>query len=70
MRSLYLLLDETFLKLDFLELYAKLTAVLLTFLAIIFVAVVELNLLWRWVRDIRVLYNMVAIIFEPIIYKN
>lgn len=40
MRSLYLLLDETFLKLNFLELYAKLTAVLLTFLAIILVAVV------------------------------
>lgn len=40
MRSLYLLLNETFLKLNFLELYAKLTAVLLTFLAIILVAVV------------------------------
>lgn len=40
MRSLYLLLDETFLKLNFLELYAKLTAVLLTFIAIILVAVV------------------------------
>lgn len=40
MRSLYLLLEETFLKLDFLELYAKLTAVLLTFIAIILVAIV------------------------------
>ena len=30
---------------------------------------VELNLLWRWVRDIRVLYNMVAIIFSPSFIK-
>jgi hypothetical protein len=29
------------------------------------VAEVELNLLWRWVRDIRVLYNMVVVIFSP-----
>ena len=40
MRALYLLLDETFLNLNFLELYAKLTAVVLTFLAIILVSVV------------------------------
>lgn len=40
MRSLYLLLNETFLKLNFLEMYAKLTAVLLTFLAILLLSVI------------------------------
>lgn len=40
MKSLYLLLNETFLNLNFLELYAKLTAVLLTLLAILIVAIV------------------------------
>ncbi|MBL7971878.1 MAG: mechanosensitive ion channel [Prolixibacteraceae bacterium] len=40
MKSLYLLLNETFLNLNFLELYAKLSAVLLTLLAILIVAIV------------------------------
>jgi len=40
MRSLYLLLNEIFLDLDFLELYARLTAVLLTFVAMVIVAVI------------------------------
>ncbi len=40
MRSLYLLLNEILRDLDFLELYARLTAVLLTFLAIVLVAVI------------------------------
>lgn len=40
MKSLYSHLFETFLKLNFLEMYAKLTAVLITFLALIFIAVI------------------------------
>ena len=40
MKSLYLFLNETFLKLNFLEMYARLTAVFLTFLAIVIVAVI------------------------------
>lgn len=57
MRSLYLLLDETFLKLNFLELYAKLTAVFLTFIAIILVAIVV-----HWITKvivIKVIYRFV-----------
>lgn len=40
MKSLYLLLNDTFLKLNFLEMYARLTAVILTFLAVVIVAVI------------------------------
>jgi miniconductance mechanosensitive channel len=40
MKSLYLLLHETFLKLDFLDMYAKLSAVVLTFLGIVLVAMI------------------------------
>ncbi len=40
MKSLYLLLTDTFLKLNFLEMYAKLTAVVLTFLALVILAVI------------------------------
>ncbi|MEI8112161.1 MAG: mechanosensitive ion channel family protein [Bacteroidia bacterium] len=57
MRSLYLLLNEIFLDLDFLELYARLTAVLLTFAAIIIVAVIV-----HWVTKmitIRIIHRLV-----------
>jgi miniconductance mechanosensitive channel len=57
MRSLYLLLNEIFLDLDFLELYARLTAVLLTFVAIIIVAVIV-----HWVTKIitiRIIHRLV-----------
>lgn len=40
MKSLYQLLVDTFLKLNFLEMYAKLTAVIITFLALIVIAVI------------------------------
>ncbi|MDP2337285.1 MAG: mechanosensitive ion channel family protein [Bacteroidota bacterium] len=40
MNALYLLLFETFKELNFLELYARLTAALITFLALIFIAVI------------------------------
>ncbi len=50
MKSLYLLLNETFLKLNFLEMYARLTAILLTILAIIIMAVVV-----HWVTKIIVI---------------
>lgn len=40
MKSLYLLLTDTFLKLNFLEMYAKLSAVLLSILALTVVAVI------------------------------
>jgi len=57
MRSLYLLLNEIFLDLDFHELYARLTAVLLTFAAIIIVAVIV-----HWVTKmitIRIIHRLV-----------
>lgn len=57
MRSLYLLLNETFLKLNFLEMYARLTAVLLTFLAILLVAIVV-----HWITKkitIKVIHRLV-----------
>lgn len=57
MRALYLLLNEIFLNLDFLELYARLTAVLLTFVAIVIVAVIVL-----WITKlivIRIIHKLV-----------
>lgn len=57
MRSLYLLLNETFLKLNFLEMYAKLVAVLLTFLAILLVAIIV-----HWITKkitIKVIHRLV-----------
>jgi miniconductance mechanosensitive channel len=56
-RSLYLLLNEIFLDLDFLELYARLTAVLLTFVVIIVVAVIV-----HWITKIitiRIIHRLV-----------
>ncbi|HZL08393.1 MAG TPA: mechanosensitive ion channel family protein [Prolixibacteraceae bacterium] len=50
MRALYLLLNDTFLELNFLELYAKVSAVLLTLLAILIVAVVV-----HWITKIVVI---------------
>ena len=49
MRSLYLLLNEILIDLDFLELYARLTAILLTFIAIVLVAVIV-----HWITKIIV----------------
>jgi len=57
MRSLYLLLNEIFLDLNFLELYARLMAVLLTFMTIIVVAVII-----HWVTKIitiRIIHQLV-----------
>lgn len=57
MRSLYLLLNETFLKLNFLEMYARLVAVLLTFLAILLVAIIV-----HWITKkitIKVIHRLV-----------
>ena len=57
MRSLYLLLNEIFLDLDFLELYARLAAVLLTFVAMIIVAIIV-----NWITKIivyRVIHRLV-----------
>jgi miniconductance mechanosensitive channel len=57
MKSLYLLLNETFLKLNFLEMYARLTAVFLTFLAIVIVAVIV-----HWITKkivIRVIHRLI-----------
>jgi miniconductance mechanosensitive channel len=57
MRALYLLLNEIFQNLDFLELYARLTAVLLTFVAIVIVAVIVL-----WITKlivIRIIHKLV-----------
>lgn len=50
MRSLYLLLNELFQDLNFLELYARLLAVLVTFLAIILVAVIV-----HWITKVIVI---------------
>jgi miniconductance mechanosensitive channel len=50
MRSLYLLLNEILMDLDFLELYARLTAILLTFIAIVLVAVIV-----HWITKIIVI---------------
>lgn len=57
MRSLYLLLNEIFLDLNFLELYARLTAVLLTFVTIIILAIIV-----HWVTKtitIRIIHQLV-----------
>ncbi len=57
MRSIYLLLNETLLEMNFLEQYAKLTAVILTFLAITLVAVFV-----HWITKIiiiRVIHRLV-----------
>lgn len=57
MKSLYLLLNETFLKLDFLEMYARLTAILLTFVTIVIVAIIV-----HWITKIiviRVIHKLV-----------
>ncbi len=57
MRSLYLLLNEAFLDLNFLELYARLTAILLTFVALLIVAVIV-----HWITKaivIRVIHKLV-----------
>lgn len=57
MRALYLFLNETFLKWDFLEMYAKLSSVLLTFLAIILVAMIV-----HWITKIitiKVIHRLV-----------
>ena len=49
MRSLYLLLNDLFRDLNFLELYAKLTAVMLTVLAIFILAMIV-----HWITKILV----------------
>jgi len=57
MRALYLLLNETFLELHFLEMYARLTAVLLTFVVLILIAVVV-----HWITKvitIKVIHRLV-----------
>jgi miniconductance mechanosensitive channel len=57
MRSLYLILNEVFLDLNFLELYAQLTAILLTFVALLIVAVIV-----HWITKvivIRVIHKLV-----------
>lgn len=57
MKSLFLLLNDTFLKLNFLEVYAKLTAVLLTLLAILLVAIIV-----YWITSkiiVRVIHRLV-----------
>jgi len=57
MKSLYLLLTETFIKLNFLEMYARLSAVILTFLALLLVAVIV-----HWITKIitiRVIHKLV-----------
>jgi miniconductance mechanosensitive channel len=57
MKSLYLLLNETFLKLNFLDMYAKLSSVILTFLALIILAVIV-----HWVTKkitIKVIHRLV-----------
>jgi miniconductance mechanosensitive channel len=57
MRSLYLLLNEVFLDLNFPELYAQLTAILLTFIALLIVAVIV-----HWITKvivIRVIHKLV-----------
>lgn len=57
MRSLYLLLNEVFLDLNFLELYARLSAILLTFVALVLVAVIV-----HWMTKvivIRVIHKLV-----------
>jgi len=58
MKSLYLLLNETFLKLNFLEMYARLSAVLLTIVAIFILAVIV-----HWITKvitIRVIHRLVV----------
>jgi miniconductance mechanosensitive channel len=50
MKALYLLLHKIFLEMDFLEMYAQLSAVLLTFLAIVLVAMVV-----HWITQILVI---------------
>lgn len=57
MRSLYLLLNNIFLDLDFLEMYARLTAVILSILALVIIAVVV-----HWITKmivIRVIHRLV-----------
>jgi miniconductance mechanosensitive channel len=57
MRALYLLLNDTFLEMNFLEMYARLTAVLLTFVALILVAVIV-----HWITKvitIKVIHRLV-----------
>ena len=57
MRALYLLLNETFLELNFLEMYAQLTAILLTFVALTFVAMIV-----HWITKvitIKVIHRLV-----------
>jgi miniconductance mechanosensitive channel len=57
MRALYLLLNETFLELNFLEMYARLTAVLLTFVALIVLAMIV-----HWITKIitiKVIHRLV-----------
>jgi miniconductance mechanosensitive channel len=57
MHALYLLLNKTFLELNFLEMYARLTAVLLTFVALIIVAVIV-----HWITKvitIKVIHRLV-----------
>jgi len=58
MKSLYLLLNETFIKLNFLEMYARLSAVLLTIAAIFILAVIV-----HWITKvitIRVIHRLVV----------
>lgn len=57
MRALYLLLNETFLEMNFLEMYARLIAVLLTFVALIVVAMIV-----HWVTKeitIKVIHRLI-----------
>ena len=57
MRSLYLLLNEVFLDLNFLELYARLTAIMLTFIALLIVAVIV-----HWITKviaIRIIHKLI-----------
>lgn len=51
MKALYLYLIDTFQKLDFLEMYAKLTAVVLTFFAIVLLAIIV-----HWITKKIVVY--------------
>ena len=50
MKALYLLLHQLFLDIDFLEMYAKLSAIFLTFVAIVFVAMIV-----HWITKVIVI---------------